>query len=175
MKLKRREKNGRLVRPSKAEREAARLQALHAERVVVLAQSHRRGNIDQRCESPLGRFVIARKLKPELYDAGEHFQTIVMTWRRLKGLPGVLSNGPGSPVSHDDDAIADRINSLARRMRDADAAMQNRDASAVRWLLFDCPPMDDATDPDLCRRIEWGLHDLAIHFGMIPHAIGKSA
>lgn len=168
MKTKRqREKNGRLKRPTKAEREAARLAKLDPEKSTVLNQPHRKGDRDQRRESPLGRFVMDRRLKSELYDAGEEFATIIRTWRRLKGLPGVISNGPGAAVSADDDEIADKINRLARRMRDADAAMRPRDAAAVRWLVLECNPLDDPKELDLCRRIEWGLFDLAIHFGMI--------
>jgi hypothetical protein len=46
-----REKNGRLQRPSAAERREAQKLREFAEQLTVLAQPHRRGNPDQMCET----------------------------------------------------------------------------------------------------------------------------
>ena len=111
-----------------------------------------------------------------LYDAGNEFSSIIRTWRRLKGLPGVISNGPGTSVSSDDKELADKINTLARRMRDADSAMRPADAAAVRWLTLDAGPMDDIDPNDIgkCERAKHGLLALAVHFGMIKRRMNLS-
>lgn len=171
--IKNRERNGRHKRPSRAEME--RLAKLAAEREerkvkgVVLDQPHRRGNPDQRCENALGRFVVEEKLKPELYEAGDEFARLTLTWRRLKALPGVIHHGPGNAVTCDEQQLADKINRLARDMRDADSAMRPSDAAAVRWLTLQAGPMDDAKDhgEEFMTRCRDGLYALARHFGML--------
>lgn len=169
-----REGNGRHKRPSRAEmeRRAEEARKREARRIigVVLDQPHRKGNTDQRCESALGRFVIAHGLKPELYEGGNEFARIVHTWRRLKALPGVVSHGPGKAVTCDDQQLADKINRLAREMRDADSAMRPRDAAAIKWLLFQAGQMEAPDDHGeafvmQCRE---GLYALAVHFRMLP-------
>jgi hypothetical protein len=62
-----REPSGRLKRIAAAERRAQ-----IGERGVVLGQPHRRdgngGNLDQRCESPIGRLCLKHGLRSEFYD-----------------------------------------------------------------------------------------------------------
>jgi hypothetical protein len=154
-----------------AEREARKIIG------VVLDQPHRRGNTDQRCESALGRFVIAHRLAPELFDAGQEYAAVVRSHRRLLGLPGVLSNGPGLGHRADDPDIAEKIERLRVRSRDAFSAMRSTDAKLTRWLCCDAGPMDDISpdDPIAIRNITWGLHALAVHFGLIPPARGVMA
>jgi hypothetical protein len=70
-----REPNGRLRRMEAAERRATM-----GERGVVLSQPQRRcagerDALDQKLESPLGRFVIRHKLHGELYDSGVEYGT----------------------------------------------------------------------------------------------------
>jgi hypothetical protein len=176
-----REGNGRAKRPSRAEMERqARIAAEREARKiigVVLDQPHRRGNTDQRCESALGRFVIAHRLAPELFDAGQEYAAVVRSHRRLLGLPGVLSNGPGLGHRADDPDIAEKIERLRVRSRDAFSAMRSTDAKLTRWLCCDAGPMDDISpdDPIAIRNITWGLHALAVHFGLIPPARGVMA
>ena len=163
-----REGNGRQQRPSAAEREEARLMKLHAERLQVMRQPHRRMNIDQRCENPLGRFVIALRLAPELYDAGQEYAGIVRSHRRLMGLPGVLSNGPGSGHRCEDADIAEKVERLRVRSRDAYSAMRPSDARITKWLCVEAGPSDDVdlNDPAAVISLTWGLNALAVHFGM---------
>lgn len=169
-----REGNGRQKRPSRAELERLRKEAILREerRVigVVLDQPHRRGNRDQRCESALGRFVIAHRLAPELYDAGQEYAAIIRQHRRLIGLPSSHSNGPGMGYSNDDPEIAAKIERLRVRQRDAYSCMRPSDAAPTRWLCIDAGPMDDVDGADRirCERIAQGLATLAKHFGLRP-------
>jgi hypothetical protein len=141
---------------------------LHAERLQVMRQPHRRMNIDQRCENPLGRFVIALRLAPELYDAGQEYAGIVRSHRRLMGLPGVLSNGPGSGHRCEDADIAEKVERLRVRSRDAYSAMRPSDARITKGLCVEAGPSDDAdlNDPAAVISLTWGLNALAVHFGM---------
>jgi len=168
-----REGNGRHRRPSRAEMERqaeiAREREARKIKGVVLDQPHRRGNTDQRCENALGRFVIALRLAPELYDAGQEYGGIVRSHRRLTGLPGVLSNGPGAGHTCDDDEIREKIERLRTRSRDAFSSMRPADASLTRWLCVDAGPSDDVdmNDASAVLRIREGLYALAVHFGML--------
>jgi hypothetical protein len=81
-----REPNGRKQRdPSAIRKDDVRHTAVN--------QPHRRGNIDQLCENALGRFVIRRKLRRELFLAGEEYRSALRRWRLAKGLKDEGSNG----------------------------------------------------------------------------------
>jgi len=67
-----REVNGRLLRIKAAERDP-----LMVEKLQVLAQPHRRGDLDQLVESPLGRFVLRNKLHRVLYDLANRVERLV--------------------------------------------------------------------------------------------------
>jgi hypothetical protein len=174
MALPEREGNGRHKRPSPAELKRLQKEALlrEARRVIgtVLDQPHRRGNRDQLCENALGRFVINRKLARELYDAGQEYAGIVYQHKRLMGLPGTYSNGPGMGHGHDDPEIADKIERLRVRQRDAYSCMRPSDAAPTRWLCVEAGPMEDVdlSDATRCERITYGLLALAKHFGLRP-------
>lgn len=57
------------------------------ELAVVLAQPHRQGDTHQWRGSALGRFILAHKLRPELYDVGEEYAALVRRLRAAKGVP----------------------------------------------------------------------------------------
>lgn len=95
----RRQKNGQPSRRA-ADAKARDLAARQGETQIVLAQEHRLGNADQRCESPLGRFCIRYALSDEVFRAGDQYAAIVRRWRAAKGIPtdervGGGGNGDG--------------------------------------------------------------------------------
>jgi hypothetical protein len=63
------------------------------EKLTVLKQPHRLGDTDQRLESPLGRFVVRNKLRPELYDAGIEYGGLVRHFYHAKGVQIDFSEG----------------------------------------------------------------------------------
>jgi hypothetical protein len=168
----RREANGRKKRPSRADMDRIRQQMEERKRRqimgVVLDQPHRRGNPDQRCENALGRFVLTHRLDRALYDAGQEFAGINRQLRRMIGLPGVYSNGPGRGYRADDADVADKIERLRTRLRDAKSAIRPRDYSTTLWLTLHAGPMDDmnAGDDQSIDAAKHGLLALAVHFGM---------
>lgn len=134
---KRREKNGRLQRPSKKQMEAILRSREESEMAVVLAQPHRRGNRDQKCESALGRFCIRMKLREELHDAGKHYANITRLWRVAKGIPSQLvKGGIGSGNGPSDATVAEWSRKLSR----VQTAMQRGTPEgyyAIRLLCLD--------------------------------------
>ena len=94
-----REASGRLQRLLAADRN----RNLTIDQLVVLSQPHRRGDTDQCCESPLGRFVLQNCLgkdgKPryEIYDAGREYGDLVRHYHAAKiETKPIISNGSGS-------------------------------------------------------------------------------
>lgn len=82
-----REANGRLARPTVQQlKELERVSRL-GEMATVLAQPHRMGNTHQWAGSALGRFVLAHKLRGELFDVGEEYAALVRRLRAAKGVP----------------------------------------------------------------------------------------
>ena len=55
--------NGNLKQPNAAERHRTAQELIDLEKAVVLAQPHRRGDLSQHRESPLGRLVAKWKLR----------------------------------------------------------------------------------------------------------------
>ena len=88
-----REPNGRLQRMIDVDRER---RILAGETITVLLQPHRRGEISQLAESPLGRFCLRHKLRQELYDTGIEYGGIVRQFYAAKGIPQPSSDGGGS-------------------------------------------------------------------------------
>jgi hypothetical protein len=73
---------GRIRQPTAAERAAAALARLNAEKNLVLAQPHRRQfGDDQLAESPLGRFVLSNRLPRELHESGTSYARL---WRHVR-------------------------------------------------------------------------------------------
>lgn len=158
-----REANGRIQRPSKAEREAARLRAEQGERSTVLAQPHRLGNYDQLCASALGRHILDHRLRRELYDAGEEYAATTRRWRAAKGVPEpFITGGRGNGVGTTDEAV-ERLEVRLAAMRKHIAA-----ESGDRALSYlDRVALDDATISGAVGFLVTGaLMALAQHLGM---------
>jgi hypothetical protein len=69
------------------------------------SQPHRRdangGNSDQKCESELGRFIIRRHLRPEIFDAGVEWGVLARRYLRTKArAPDIIEcyDGSGTPM-----------------------------------------------------------------------------
>lgn len=159
-----REQSGRLQRPSKEEREAARLRREAGERATVLAQPHRRGNLDQLCASALGRHVLDAGLRRELYDAGEEYAETVRRWRALKGVPvGLSAIGAGTGGEIADETVR-RICDRLFRMRQA----ITRDGGANALIAIDRVALDHEALPGAVGfRVTGALITLAVHLGLI--------
>lgn len=159
-----REPNGRLQRPSKEEREAARLRREAGERATVLAQPHRRGNYDQLCASPLGRHVLDAGLRRELYDAGEEYAETVRRWRAIKGVPVGLSNigaGTGGEIADE------TVKRLCKRLQDMRQAIVTNGGPATLCAL-DRVALDHETVPGAIGfRVTGALITLAEHLGLV--------
>jgi hypothetical protein len=83
-----REANGRLRRISAAQRDASL-----TEKLTVLKQVHRRGDLSQLCESHLGQLVLRHKLPHELFDAGLDYGGLVRHFYHAKGIQIDFSEG----------------------------------------------------------------------------------
>ena len=79
--------NGNLKQPNAAERHRSQREIEDAEKAVVLAQPHRRGDLSQHRESPLGRLVAKWKLRSEIVDAGLQYGHKVRLWQVISGVP----------------------------------------------------------------------------------------
>lgn len=62
-------------------------------RIVVLMQPHRRGEISQMAESPIGRFVLRFRLRDELFNAAMQWATSKRKWLSAMGAP--MPDHPG--------------------------------------------------------------------------------
>jgi hypothetical protein len=83
-----REPNGRLRRIAAVERDLKMV-----EKLTVLAQPHRRGDLDQLVESTLRRLVIRHKLRREYFDAGIEYGGLVRHFYHAKGIQLDFSEG----------------------------------------------------------------------------------
>lgn len=161
--IKAREPNGRHQRDDAEETREQRM-------ATVLAQPHRKGLTDQRCENALGRFCIRMKLRSELYQAGEEYRNAIRRWRLAKGLPveGAHSLGSGQ------DASPEQVARLFRAMVDAQRVLVEdagfRSHQAVRALIVEDLDLQATSESDGAA-ID-GLWALAEHFGLIKGGRG---
>ncbi|CAM5776367.1 hypothetical protein LMIY3S_05492 [Labrys miyagiensis] len=150
-----REKNGR---PSRA------LKTAEPPEAVVLAQPHRRGSLDRRCASVLGRFCLRLRLRQELTDAGEEYAATVKRWRAAKGIPTPFHNeAAGSGRGAADTTVT----AWQRQMLAMERAMMTAGLKAllaVKQLTLDSNEL--AMDQDAAG-VE-GLVALAVHLGLMP-------
>jgi hypothetical protein len=137
---------------------------------VVLQQPHRRGAADPsdpRLASPLGRFCIVQKLRPECWDAGEQYGQVVRRDRRSRGLLDVGWRFEIGPEQPPDAATLAARRVLARKARsDADAVLKPL-APGLTWALIGlcCDGYDQPAHwTFLLRR---GLFELAVFFGLV--------
>lgn len=127
----RRERNGRIQRPSIADRDVMS---------VVLAQPHRRGSRDPLCESPLGRFVLRRGLNPICYDAALGYARLVRRVFASMGIPQPVGDGhravPGKDLCVETVRLLQlELNETEKRLR----GISRDGVRAVRQLaVYEC-------------------------------------
>lgn len=159
---------GKIIQPTKDQRHARQKRNQEAMMETVLAQPHRRGSRDQRCENALGRLVLRLKLRPELYDAGEEYRAIVARYRAARGVPiGLRVVTPGPTREDQDAALARaRTDNLRRRIILCEHDLKADGIQAlltVRTLVLDGFDIGMDQDPYAVR----GLKALAVSFGML--------
>lgn len=158
-----RERSGRLQRPTLAQQIAAKIATEDAEKVVVLAQPHRRGERGQLAESALGRFVNRCRLDRECYDAGVKYAVLRRQWRAAIGapMPDRLS-GKGADID------MDVVHEWRARLNDMEDAMMRCGVAALGWCVElacddrDMPPGHPSEDATACA-----LKALAVETGLL--------
>lgn len=157
--------SGQLKRPSTVQQiEQAERDKADAEKVVVLAQPHRRGEQSQLAGSALGRFVLRHKLRSECYDAAEQWATIKRKWLSAMGAKlEVKIHGTGADIP------MELVNSWRDQDFDAQQAMLRYGGPdgllSVTWMAFDDFEFAAGADPQLAQR---ALMALAVQMGKIP-------
>jgi len=166
----RRERNGRKQRPTtKADIEAAQRAREEAEKATVLAQPHRRGNTDQRCENNAGRYMMHLQQhsswQPQCQDAYDELRGIVRRWRNLKGLPDPETSRYREGGAGDvDEAL---LNRLHGRWQDAIHHVFNMAGDQEGTIVQSLCENYKAPPPHNERKAIRGLVSLARHFGML--------
>lgn len=158
-----REANGQLQRPTLAQMVAARVEAADAEKAVVLAQPHRRGDKSYLRGSALGRFVDDHKLRIELYDAGNKYGALKNKWLAAIRAPrDVRMGGSGRDVA------MEVVNAWGVEIFEMELAIMRAGVAAV-GLVEDLSVFDSG-EP-VGEQIQFaarGLVCLAIHCGYLP-------
>lgn len=93
---------GKIKRPKTIEQIAeAEKKAQEHEMATVLAQPHRQGSRSQLSENAFGRFILAHKLRRELYDAGIEYYALRRRWVTTWGGPmdEIRLGGSGEEVT----------------------------------------------------------------------------
>jgi hypothetical protein len=95
-----RQPNGQIRRPTMQQLNAMQVSREDAEKVVALAQPHRRGDKDQLRGSALGRFLLQHVSDPDrrqdFYRGAENFGNLIRRWQGGWGVP------PHAKVPSDD-------------------------------------------------------------------------
>jgi len=166
-----REPNGKLQRPTAAEREAAAKRAQESEMAVVKAQRIKLGATeenfrDQKWGSALGRFVERRGLRVELLDAGAKFANDRRRIRSLMGLDGGVPLEDGFAILSDEER-AELIDRVRIECEEAAQVLRRRSKNHFQLVFALC--FEDAE-----ILVDWhqtacqtGLMLLARHYGML--------
>lgn len=126
----RRETSGRLQRPTLAQIADAQKSAQDAEKIVVLAQPHRRGSHDPLTECALGRFVLRLGLNRRLYDAGLEYATLRRKWLAAWSapLPDTIQGKGG-------DIPLETVQGWRARLNECEDAMMCCGVAAQGWVI----------------------------------------
>ena len=158
---KRREKNGRLQRPSRKQLEDAQQNLADSEKSVVLNQPHRGGaqavdewvytqrmgyfgrvksrpakvgSKSEALENALGRFVTAVDGDKDWIQAGERYFGLVRRWRILNDIQDGLNLDEGG--DRVEEITEDEMHKLEARIRDCDRAMKRSAYGPMGELAF---------------------------------------
>jgi hypothetical protein len=159
--------SGGLRRPTLEQlKEAERRQRL-GEIAYVMAQPHRVWAGKQAgnpwLENALGRFIIGRKLREELYHAGDHYALTFARWAAAKGIPHPKRRHMvGGGVGPSDATVA----AWWREIEGMEGALRRygRAYINIRHLCLDDEDLPDEAAADTLA----GLRALAVHLGRLP-------
>jgi len=162
----RREASGRLQRPTLAQIAAAQKSAQDVEKIIVLAQPHRRGSHDPMTESALGRFLLRMGTDNRpLFDAGQDYAKLRAKWLSLWSAP--LADRDAIAGSGGDVDMATQREWLAKLGKLEDAMLQCG-VAGLGWVESlasdnkDMPVGHPAERETLCA-----LNALAVELGIV--------
>jgi hypothetical protein len=114
---------------------------------TVLAQPHRRGDAEQRLESPLGRLTLRHKMGREYFDAGQEYGGLVRHYYHAKGIQLDFSEGrSGSGLG----VAPGKPKWLAAELERLETPLQRLDSDGFRSLKSLCVherPIDTKAEP----------------------------
>jgi hypothetical protein len=159
--------SGGLRRPTLAQIEEAERKKRLAETASVMAQPHRAWAGKQAghpwLENALGRFVVGRKLREELYHAGDYYALTFARWAAAKGIPHpkrrhMVGGGVGPSAA--------TVAAWWREIEGMEAALRQYGKAYihVRHLCLDGEDLPDEAASDALT----GLRALAVHLGRLP-------
>ncbi len=159
-----REQSGKLKRPTLAQMAAARKSADDVEKLVVLAQPHRRGNASDLCGSALGRFCLMHGLRRECYDAGLEYAAMKSKWRAAWGAPtDVRMGGTGCDID------LDVVNGWRARIAGMESAMMRAGGVGGLGWVEEIAVNDRGAPPPYAVRAAIGaLIGLAVECDRLP-------
>ena len=166
--LRRRHPNGKLVQPTNEQRAGFERQIEEAEMQTVLFQRHRRGNRDQLCESPLGRFFLENTmLRKELREAAVEFASIKRRWRAAKGIPTDIRPGESSGTGNG--PSDETVRAWGNKIDLVESSIKQRCPRALgpfTQMVID----ERDIRPDQAIAVVFALHAAAIALGVLdPH------
>ena len=160
----RREKNGRLKRPTMAERQEAERAKANIERIHAASQPHRKGKPDPLSpllENAFGTFCVQHKIREEWHRAGEKYRKQALDYLasiEAKDVPGDnSSSGEMSPER------AAEIKAAYLESQSAVAWHGMNRLTALNKLVRDNVSLPDTR----ASHIKDALGALAVHFGMV--------
>lgn len=159
----RREATGRLQRPTLAQIAAAQKSAQDIEKVVVLAQPHRRGSHDPLTECALGRFVLRHRLERRLHDAGQEYATLRRKWLAAWSapLPDTIKGSGG-------DIPLEMVQGWRIRLNELEDVMMCCGVAAQGWVIaLACDGQDMPQGHPSERDTVDALLALAVELGML--------
>lgn len=158
-----REPNGRPKRPTVQQLEELQRQRFDFEKAIVLSQPHRRGDSDQRRASPLGRFVLDNKLRPELYDAGNEYAGLVRRLWAAKGVPSDQKGAAGSTGLGPSDATVRGWERREEALRTALMRLSSQTFLNIRRITVE----EREVKTEFYAEVVAGLMTLAVEMGRI--------
>lgn len=133
-----------------------------AEKVIVLAQPHRRGSKDQFAECALGRFILRLKLRRELFDAALAYHTLKRKWRSAFDAPRLeCVDGTGGDIP------MELVNAWAAEIARIELAVAQSEyrlgLGPTGWML----DIDQDPPPALDECVTGALMIIAIELGYL--------
>lgn len=156
--------SGQLKRPTLKDLEIIEQMKANEQKMVVLAQPHRKGETSQLAASAIGRFVLKHNLARECYDAAEQWATTKRKW--LSALKAPL---PDKHIGTGNDITFEVVDAWKNSDFEAMQAMIRYGGTsgllAITWMAFDNKDIAPNLKPICAIRSVLGL---AVHMGKLP-------